>query len=159
MVDYDYTSHEYRNGKKRFVPKSDYVKFHDGYWYPVRMTTYLYWFKFLQEAELSREFEVDWKKYKDWGSKEEIMDKIFPLNFIWEFKKQFFDEKSAELFGMKERNGIPIDVKVIDSDPKTSIFHKSSIDNIKKWRFKRKLVNGDRVEEKGFQKLFTFELK
>ncbi|MBT4696159.1 MAG: hypothetical protein HOB71_04820 [Alphaproteobacteria bacterium] len=76
MVDYDYTSHEYRNGKKRFVPKSDYVKFHDGYWYPVRMTTYLYWFKFLQEAELSREFEVDWKKYKDWGSKEEIMDEL-----------------------------------------------------------------------------------
>ena len=76
MVDYDYTSHEYRNGKKRFVPKSDYVKFHDGYWYPVRTTTYLYWFKFLQEAELSREFEVDWKKYKDWGSKEEIMDEL-----------------------------------------------------------------------------------
>jgi len=64
MVNYNETTDRYRSGKKRFIPKYDYVKFYDGYWYPVRMTTYLYWFKYLQEAELSSEFDVDWKKYK-----------------------------------------------------------------------------------------------
>ena len=107
MVNYKETTDRYRSGKKRFVPNSDYVKYHDGYWYPVRMTTYLYWFKFLQECEKSEEFEVDWKKYKAWGSRDEIMEKEFPLNFIWEFKKQFFSEKCIELFGMKEKDGIP----------------------------------------------------
>ena len=103
MVNYKETADRYRSGIKRFVPKSDYVRFHNGYWYPVRMTTYLYWFKFLQEAEVSSEFEVDWKKYKAWGGREEIMSKQFPLPFIWEFKKQFFNDKSIKLFGTKRK--------------------------------------------------------
>ena len=105
MVDYKHTPDRYRSGKKRYVPNSDYVKYHDGVWYPVRMTTYLYWFKFLQECEKSDEYEVDWKKYKEWGSRDEIMKIEFPLNFIWEFKKQFFSEKCKKLFGSEEKGG------------------------------------------------------
>jgi len=33
MVNYNETTDKYRSGKKRFIPKSDDVKHHDGYWY------------------------------------------------------------------------------------------------------------------------------
>ena len=118
MVNYKETTDRYRSGKKRFIPNSDYVKYHEGYWYQVRMTTYLYWFKFLQECEKSKEYEVDWKKYKAWGSRDEIMSKEFPLNFIWEFKKQFFKDKCIELFGMKEKDGNPMYGMIDNKTPK-----------------------------------------
>ena len=38
---------------------------------------FLYWFKFLQEAEKSDEYQVDWSKYKGWGSANYILGSKF----------------------------------------------------------------------------------
>ena len=38
-----------------------------GLWLRHRKRIYLYWFKFLQEAEKSDEYIVDWSKYVGWG--------------------------------------------------------------------------------------------
>ena len=42
-------------------------RYRDGYFIPQRKRIYLYWFKFLQEAERSPEFKVNWNKYRGWG--------------------------------------------------------------------------------------------
>jgi hypothetical protein len=56
---------------------SEWKRFRDGLWLPQRKRTYLYWFKFLQEAELSDTHVVDWSKYSGWGGTESIVGQKF----------------------------------------------------------------------------------
>lgn len=49
----------------------------DGFYIPYRKRTYLYWFKFLQEAEKSDDFKVNWKKYRGWGGANEVLGTKF----------------------------------------------------------------------------------
>ena len=37
----------------------DWIRYKDGYWIPHRKRVYLYWFKYLQEAEQCPEFAVE----------------------------------------------------------------------------------------------------
>jgi hypothetical protein len=75
---------------------SEWIRFKDGLWIPYRKRTYLYWFKFLQEAERApnNEFEVDWSKYRGWGGANAVMGQKFD---VW------WDERWAKLFGSKDR--------------------------------------------------------
>jgi len=56
---------------------SDSIRYKEGLWLPYRKKNYVYWFKFLQFAEESDEFSVNWKKYKSWGGKNEVMGRKF----------------------------------------------------------------------------------
>ena len=56
---------------------SEWIRYKDGLWIPYRKRTYLYWFKFLQEAERSDEHKVNWNKYRGWGGSKEILESRF----------------------------------------------------------------------------------
>ena len=55
-------------------------------------------------------------------------------------------------------NGTPVEVKVVDAEP-PNIFNQVAIENIKKWNFRPKLVNAERVKQSGLTKLYLFEIK
>ena len=69
--------------------ESKYVRYKDNLWIPQRKRTYLYWFKFLIEAEQSSEFTVDWSKYKGWGGSKTILNTKFDLWWEKHWKKLF----------------------------------------------------------------------
>ena len=77
---------------------SQYKRYRDGLWIPSFKRTYLYWFKFLQEAEKSKEHKVDWSKYEGWGGSNEVLGSKFD---------DFWEENWKELFGIKERGNKP----------------------------------------------------
>ena len=56
---------------------SEWIRYKDGLWIPYRKRTYLYWFKFLQEAERSDEYKVNWNKYRGWGGGKVILESKF----------------------------------------------------------------------------------
>ena len=56
---------------------SEWIRYRDGLWIPYRKRTYLYWFKFLQEAERSPDFKVNWRKYRGWGGANEVIGSKF----------------------------------------------------------------------------------
>jgi hypothetical protein len=76
----------------------DWIRYKDGYWIPHRKRVYLYWFKYLQHAEKSSEYEVDWSKYEGWGGGNSILDLKFD---------EWWDGHWLELFGTKDRSEAP----------------------------------------------------
>ena len=58
----------------------------------------MYWFKYLQHAEKSSEYEVDWSKYEGWGGGNSILDLKFD---------EWWDVHWVELFGTKDRSEAP----------------------------------------------------
>ena len=62
---------------KRFVPNSRWVRYRNGRWIPTRKRVFLYWFKFLQQAELSDAYKVDWSKYQGWGGADAVLNMKF----------------------------------------------------------------------------------
>ena len=68
-------------------------------WIPHYKRTYLYWFFFLQSAQASEEFTVDWTKYKGWGGANYIMGVKFD---------EFWEEKWKSLFGIKNMTDKPM---------------------------------------------------
>jgi len=70
-----------------------WIRYRDGLWIPYRKRTYLYWFKFLQEAERSPDYKVDWSRYKGWGGQNVILGQRFD---------QWWDERWKDLFGVKD---------------------------------------------------------
>ena len=68
-------------------------RYRDGYFIPQRKRTYLYWFKFLQEAEQSPEFKVNWNKYRGWGGSNTVLGQRFD---------HWWDDKWKDLFGVKD---------------------------------------------------------
>jgi hypothetical protein len=73
---------------------SDSIRYRDGLWIAYRKRNYVYWFKFLQFAEESDEFSVNWKKYKPWGGKNEVMGRKFD---------EWWEDNWKENFGLVER--------------------------------------------------------
>jgi hypothetical protein len=62
---------------KRFVPNSRWVRYREGRWIPTRKRVFLYWFKFLQQAEKSDDYQVDWSKYRGWGGSKVVLSTRF----------------------------------------------------------------------------------
>ena len=63
-----------------------------------RKRVYLYWFKFLQEAEKSPNYKVRWGKYRGWGGANEILGSKF--DDWWEIHWK-------DLFGIRTIPGVP----------------------------------------------------
>lgn len=73
---------------------SEWIRYRDGLWLPQRKRTYLYWFKFLQEAERSPEYTVDWSKYPGWGGPNVILGQKFD---------QWWEDRWKQIFAVKTR--------------------------------------------------------
>ncbi len=76
----------------------DWIRYKDGYWIAHRKRVYLYWFKYLQEAQLCEDYEIDWSKYDGWGGANEIMGTRFD---------DWWQNHWIELFGTKDRTDQP----------------------------------------------------
>lgn len=63
------------------MSKSQYIKYdkRNKLWIQHRKVVYLYWFRFLQHAERSDKFSVEWDKYKSWGGREVVMNTKFDV--------------------------------------------------------------------------------
>ena len=64
-----------------------------GLWIPYRKRTYLYWFKFLQEAERCDEVTVNWNKYRGWGGANVVLGQKFD---------EWWNDRWKDLFGYKK---------------------------------------------------------
>ena len=84
---------------KRFDPRSRWVKYKDGLWIQSRKRIFLYWFKFLQHAERSQDFVVDWSQYEGWGGSNYILGTKFDT---------FWNENWKTLFGIKNEGDSPL---------------------------------------------------
>lgn len=67
-----------------------------GLWLRHRKRAYLYWFKFLQEAEMSDEYDVDWTKYDGWGGANAVLGMKFD---------DWWSDRWQDLFGVKSAPG------------------------------------------------------
>ena len=88
-----------RSTPKRFDPRSRWVKYKDGLWIQSRKRIFLYWFKFLQHAERSQDFVVDWSLYEGWGGSNYILGTKFDT---------FWNENWKTLFGIKNEGDSPL---------------------------------------------------
>jgi len=70
---------------------------HDALWIQSRKVIYLYWYKFLQEAEKSDEHDVDWSCYEAWGGRDAVMSDDFDT---------FWADRWKELFAINSETGI-----------------------------------------------------
>jgi hypothetical protein len=91
---------------------SEWIRYRDRLWIPQRRRTYFYWFKFLQEAELSEAHTVDWSKYPDWGGPSAIVEQKFDPWWEAHWKK---------LFAVKSRGAPKAEIRfpLTTSQPKT----------------------------------------
>ena len=72
--------------------KSEFRKYRDGLWIPHRYVLYSYWFQFLKIAHQEKR-KIDWKKYSDWGTPDEVFSNSFRT--FWEMNwKRLFSEQS-----------------------------------------------------------------
>ena len=76
----------------------DWIRYKDGYWISHRKRVYLYWFKYLQHAELSPNHEVDWTQYSGWGGANAVLGMKFD---------EWWNDNWIELFGTKDRSATP----------------------------------------------------
>ena len=76
----------------------DWIRYKDGYWIPHRKRVYLYWFKYLQQAELSPRHTVDWMQYDGWGGANSVLGMKFD---------DWWNDNWKELFGTKDRSATP----------------------------------------------------
>ena len=89
-----------------------WIRYRDGIWIPHRKRTYLYWFKFLQEAERSPDFTVNWNKYGGWGGANEVMGSRFD---------DWWEDHWKDLFGVEAKGVDPSKIKfpLSTTQPKT----------------------------------------
>ena len=76
----------------------DWIRYKDGYWIPHRKRVYLYWYKYLQQAELSPRHTVDWAQYDGWGGANAVLGMKFD---------DWWNDNWKELFGTKDRSATP----------------------------------------------------
>ena len=76
----------------------DWIRYKDGYWIPHRKRVYLYWFKYLQQAEISSSHSVDWTKYDGWGDATAVLGAKFD---------DWWNDNWKELFGTQDRSSTP----------------------------------------------------
>ena len=84
---------------KRFDPKSRWVKYQDSLWIQSRKRIFLYWYKFLQHAERSEDYTVNWDRYEGWGGANYVLNTKF--DFFW-------NENWQKLFGVKKEGDKPL---------------------------------------------------
>lgn len=85
--------------ENKLSPKEERIlQKRDGLYIPHRKRTYLYWFKFLQEAEKSDDFKVNWKKYRGWGGANEVLGSKFD---------HWWEDNWRELFAIEGLNDSP----------------------------------------------------
>ena len=84
---------------KRFDPKSRWVKYQDSLWIQSRKRIFLYWYKFLQHAERSEDYTVNWDRYEGWGGSNYVLNTKF--DFFW-------NENWQKLFGVKKEGDKPL---------------------------------------------------
>jgi hypothetical protein len=91
---------------------SEWIRYRDGLWIPQRKRTYLYWFKFLQEAEQAAEYNVNWSKYRGWGGPNVILGQKFDM---------WWEERWEKLFAVKTRGASKAEQRfpLSTSQPKT----------------------------------------
>ena len=90
--------------RKGVVANSKHIKYKDGLWIEHRKRVYLYWFKFLRHAEESADYEVDWKKYRLWGGKKEVMNSKFDDWWERHWKTCFgFEKGKSPKFSVKTK--------------------------------------------------------
>ena len=101
----DFTRHkvvlEYAMSNKIYFDNKvayDWIRYKDGHWIPHRKRVYLYWFKYLQEAERSDSLQVDWSKYDGWGGANEVLGSKFD---------DWWSNHWIDLFGTKDRSSTP----------------------------------------------------
>ena len=89
-----------------------WIRYRDGIWIPHRKRTYLYWFKFLQEAQRSPDFKVNWNKYRGWGGANEVMGSRFD---------DWWEDHWKDLFGVEGKGDVLTKVKfpLTTTQPKT----------------------------------------
>jgi hypothetical protein len=89
-----------------------WIRYRDGIWIPHRKRTYLYWFKFLQEAQRSPDFKVNWNKYRGWGGANEVMGSRFD---------DWWEDHWKDLFGVEGKSDVLTKVKfpLTTTQPKT----------------------------------------
>ena len=66
--------------KKKYDPRNKYrAKYNKEHkvWLFTRKIVHLYWFKYLQHAELDPKRTVDWTKYDGWGGSNAILGMKF----------------------------------------------------------------------------------
>jgi len=73
---------------------SEWIRYKDRLWIPYRKRTYLYWFKFLQEAEQSPDYQVDWKRYRGWGGSNVVVGQKFDM---------WWDDRWKDLFAVPSK--------------------------------------------------------
>ncbi len=59
---------------------------------------YLYWFKYLQQAELSPRHTIDWTQYDGWGGANAVLGMKFD---------DWWNDNWKELFGTQDRSATP----------------------------------------------------
>ena len=77
--------------------KDELKRYRDGLWIQNRKRAYLYWFKFLQEAEQSEEYVVLWDCYEEWGGRQ-IVDMKFDVWWEAHWKDLFGYKKTGDTF-------------------------------------------------------------
>ena len=97
------------------LPKSIKYDSKNKIWLQHRKRIYLYWFKFLQLCLKDSKLKVNMKKYKDWGSREEIINSKFD---------DWFKKHGIKLFGVKKQSDKP-KVVLITNQPKFDTIHLS----------------------------------
>jgi len=87
-------------GHKLYEPTSRQVLYNKKTkrWLPYRKRCYILWFKFLQHCERDESRTVNWNKYREWGGRKYILNVEF---------NQFWEEKSVDLFSVKNRGDKP----------------------------------------------------
>ena len=73
---------------------SDWIRHRNSKWIPYRKRVYLYWFKYLIEAERDTKLKVDWTKYKGWGGSNVILGSKFD---------EWWEDRWEDLFGLEKR--------------------------------------------------------
>ena len=98
--------------------KSEWLRYdkQSGLWLRHRKRVYLYWFKFLQEAEVSDEYEVDWSKYDGWGGANAVLGMRFD---------DWWNDNWQDLFGVKKGADRHIDKNAVSKYELTSTKYKT----------------------------------
>lgn len=68
--------------------KSEYRKYREGLWLPYRYVLYSYWYQFLKIAYQENR-GINWKKYEDWGTPEELFSQSFRTWWEKNWKRLF----------------------------------------------------------------------
>lgn len=82
------------NNKKISGGKREYRKYREGLFIPHRYVLYVYWYQFLKIAHQENR-KINWKKYEEWGTPEELFSQSFRK--WWEKNwKRLFSEQTPD---------------------------------------------------------------